>query len=94
MDVHIYYDEHLSDNLGLVPITGTCSAEKAFELVSEKLGDFGISYEKDIVSTMSDGAAVMQKFGRLSPAHQQLCYNHGLHLAVMKTFYKTGKFLG
>jgi len=87
MNIHIYYNTTDSDNLGLVPIEGSCTAEKTLELVDKKLNSFDVSFKQDIVSVMSDGAAVMQKFGKLSPAYQQLCYNHGLHLAVLKVLY-------
>jgi len=87
MDLQLYYDNKDSDNLGMVPVVGSCPAEKILELVKEKLKSFNIIFNEDIVSTMSDGAAVMQKFGRLSSQFHQLCYNHGLHLAVMKVFY-------
>jgi hypothetical protein len=40
-----------------------------------------------VVATTSNGAAVMEKFGSLSPTIQQLWYNHALHLAVTKVFY-------
>lgn len=36
----------------------------------------------------SDGASVMVKYGTLSPAHHQLCYNHAIHLAIMRIFYE------
>lgn len=87
MNLHLYYNNKVSDNLGMVPVVGSCPAEKALELVKEKLKSFNIIFNDDIVATMSDGAAVMQKFGRLSSQFHQLCYNHGLHLAVLKVFY-------
>ena len=87
MDVHIYYYNKDSDNLGLIPVIGSCPAEKNLELLTEKLKCFDIFFKNDIISSMSDGANVMQKFARLSPALQQFCYNHGLHLAVIKVFY-------
>ena len=40
-----------------------------------------------MVAMTNDGAAVMEKFGKLSPTIQQFCYNHALHLAVTKVFY-------
>src|ERR1043165_2322724 len=53
----------------------------------EKFKCFDISFKDDIICSMSDGATVMQKFAKLSPALQQFCYNHGLHLDVIKVFY-------
>jgi hypothetical protein len=80
-----------SYNLGLIPINESCPAEKNLELITVKLNSFNISLEKDIVAIMSDGTAIMEKFGGMSPAHQQLCYNHGLHLAVLKAIYTKKK---
>lgn len=88
LNIHIYYSSGDSENLGLVRIEGSCPAEKLIELVDEKLKSFGLDFNKDIVSTTSDGARVMVKFGRLSQPHQQLCYNHAIHLAVMSIFYQ------
>lgn len=91
MNIHIYYDDGQSDNLGLVRIQESCPAEKVYELVNAKLSDFNIKLQSDIVAITSDGASVMIKFGRLSPAHQQICYNHGIHLAVMEVMYQKRK---
>lgn len=91
MNVHIYYDDGESDNLGLVRIQGSCPSEKVYELLNAKLSDFNLSLQSDIVAITSDGASVMIKFGRLSPAHQQICYNHGIHLAVMEVMYQKRK---
>ena len=44
--------------------------------------DFGINLS-DIVASTTDAGAVMVKFGGLSEYIHQLCYNHGIHLAVL-----------
>jgi hypothetical protein len=41
------------------------------------------------VATTSDGAIVIVKFGKLSPALQHLCYIHAIHLVVASVFYNT-----
>ena len=91
MNVNIYYEDGESDNLGLVRIQGSCPSEKVYELLNAKLSDFNLSLQSDIVAITSDGASVMIKFGRLSPAHHQICYNHGIHLAVMEVMYQKRK---
>ncbi len=75
-------------SLGMVPIRGSLPAEKAVELVSERLESFGISLSSDIVAATTDGAKVMVKFGRLIPSLHQLCFSHGYHLAVCDFLYK------
>ena len=87
IDVHMYYSSKESVNLGLIPIYGSCTSERTLELIDVKLNSFSLSLKQDVLAVMSDGASVMQKFGRLSPAYQQFCYNHGIHLAVLKILY-------
>jgi len=53
------------------------------------LESFHLKFEKYVIAVTSDGAAVMEKFGKLSPSIHQLCYNHAIHLAVLKVFYNT-----
>ncbi|KFM62351.1 hypothetical protein X975_12308, partial [Stegodyphus mimosarum] len=80
-----------SIDLGLVRIFGSCNAKKKKkkrELVEEHLESFGLSFKHDIVSNTGDGASVMIKFGKESPAFYQTCLAHALHLAVTKTVYK------
>ena len=87
IDVHMYYSSKESANLGLTPITGSCTSERTLELIDVKLNSFSLSLKQDVLAVMSDGASIMQKFGRPSPAYQQFCYNHGIHLAVLKILY-------
>ncbi|XP_074174497.1 uncharacterized protein LOC109443974 isoform X2 [Rhinolophus sinicus] len=86
MNVHVYCSE-TSMNLGLIRIHGNCPAEKALSLLQERLENFQLKLESDVVAITSEGAAAMEKFGKLSPTIQQFCYNHALHLAVTKVFY-------
>ena len=58
------------------------AAERVVDLVRQKLFEFGIDLNKHIVATVNDGASVMVKYGKLIEAEQQLCYAHGIHLAV------------
>ena len=49
----------------------------------------GLSPSKDIVAICTDGASVMRKVGGLLEAEQQLCYAHGIQLAVLDVLYKS-----
>jgi hypothetical protein len=71
-------------NLGLIRIHGSCTAEHCIELVLKQLKKF----ETDIIGITTDGASVMVKVGRLLPCYQQLCFAHGLQLAVIDVLYK------
>ena len=81
---------HLAEdfNLGLVPIAGSCDAQRTLELISGRLKIFNLNLETDIVAATNDGAAVMIKFGKLSCIINQLCYSHAIHLAVTDVLYK------
>lgn len=75
-------------NLGLVRIRGSLSSEKCLELVEKHLELFNLSMKTDIVSIMTDGATVMTKIGKISSTYQQLCFAHGIQLAVIGVLYK------
>ena len=57
-------------------------SEKAVEIVSEKLSEFKLEFNNDIVSTTTDGASVMVKFGHLINPLYHICYAHAIHLAI------------
>lgn len=82
---------HLSNrfwNLGLLRITGACTAEVCLQMIKCKLEEFGLDFTMDIFSLVTDGAAVMTKLGRISEKQQQLCMAHGIHLAVTDVLYR------
>lgn len=78
-------------NLGLIRIYGSCTAEHCIQLVSERLKKFGLNVETDIIDITTYGAPVMVKVGRLLPCYQQLCFAHGIQLAVVDVLYKKKK---
>ena len=63
-------------------------AEKAVEAVQNKLSEFGLEVEKHVVACVTDGACAMVKFGKIIDCDQQLCYAHGIHLAVCDVLYR------
>jgi hypothetical protein len=75
-------------NLGLKRISGSLPAEKAVAVVTEKLEEFGLSIVDHIVCSVTDGASVMVKFGKLIPTEHQTCYAHAIHLAVQDVVYE------
>ena len=74
-------------NLGLVRVEGRFPAEKCITALKTTLQDNSLNIDKDITSITTDGAAVMQKVGRLLPCNQQLCFAHVIHLAVINVLY-------
>lgn len=87
MNINIH-SENKVWNLGLIRMFGSVPATKCVEVVDTKLKEFGLSLKNDIVCITTDGAAVMKKVGTLISADQQLCFVHGIHLAVIKILYK------
>ena len=50
----------------------------AAEIVERRLDELNVSLEKHVVC-VTDGAAVLVKFGKFIPCEHQLCYAHGIH---------------
>lgn len=85
MNVNIHWNGKVR-NLGMISVYGSCPAETAKELYDKRLEYFGLdSY--DIVGSSTDGAAVMDKFGRLIPSIHVMCYAHAFHLAICDLLY-------
>lgn len=79
--------------LGLVEITGKADAVKIKNLVENKLSEFNIDIKNDVIASTHDGASIMNKYGNELGVLNQLCQNHALHLAVIKSFFqKTNDF--
>ena len=75
-------------NLGLGRIHGSFAAERCVDTISSKLHEFGLSLDKDIVAVTTDGCSMMVKVGSIIAPDQQLCYAHGIQLAVLDVLYK------
>jgi len=87
LNINVHYKEkHF--NLGLVRIHGSCTAEHCVNIVEERLKSFNLNIKDDIIGITTDGASMMVKVGKLMPCYQQLCYAHGVQLAVIDVLYK------
>ena len=88
MNINVHC-ENDAINLGLIRMFDSCGAEKILQLLKKQLADFGITnMQTSFVSIVSDGASVMKKLGKISQLEYQLCYAHGLHLAVCDVLYQ------
>ena len=85
INVHARDGEYWS--LGLLRVQGSMPADKCVALVEQKLGEFGLKLSTDIVCICTDGASVMKKVGKLMGVEQQLCYAHGVQLALLDVLY-------
>jgi len=88
MNINVHSDAGKFWSLGLVRVSGSMPAEKCVQLVEDKLKQHGLSLSRDIVCVTTDGASVMTKVGKLIPCYQQLCFAHGIQLAVLQVLYK------
>lgn len=89
VNIHAFHkDKPIFWNLGLVRIFGSLPAETCVTILAEKLSEYDLSLDKDVVSITTDGAKVMVKIGRLIKPDQQLCYAHGIQLAIIDVIYK------
>lgn len=86
MNLNVHTDKEFW-NLGLTRAKGTMPAEKCVELVNKKLNNHGLRMEEHIIAATTDGAKVMIKVGKLIESDQQLCFAHGIHLAVGDVLY-------
>ncbi|CAH0560586.1 unnamed protein product [Brassicogethes aeneus] len=88
LNVH-HQEKHF--NLGLIRIHGSGTAEHTISLIKNRLESFGLNSDTDIIGMTTDGASVMVKVGKLMSCYQQLCFAHGLQLAVVDILYKRNK---
>ena len=67
---------------GLIHVKGSMVTERADKLLKERLQEYALSLNDDIVSTITDGASIMIKFGReIEPLHFYRLA-HAIHLSV------------
>lgn len=59
--------------------------------MKDRLKSFGINLETEVIAMTTDGASVMVKIGKLVPCFKQLCFAHGIQLAVVHVIYKISK---
>lgn len=59
MNINVHADERKFWNLGTAAVVGRFTAEKAVEVVQNKLTEFDLSLEKHVVACVTDGASVM-----------------------------------
>ena len=74
-------------SLGLIRVKGSLRTERAIELVQERLHEYALSLNDDIVSTITDGASIMMKFGRETVPLHIFCLAHAIHLSVCDVLY-------
>ena len=84
IDRHCCVNIHESDGkhtaIGMIKVKGTFSAEKAAEILTDKIGEFDIQ-DSHLIANTTDGASVMKKMGRLLDRMHQLCHAHGKSMA-------------
>ena len=61
--------------------------ERAIELVQERLHEYALFLNDDIVANVTDGASIMKKFGRETEPLHFSCLAQGIHLSVCDVLY-------
>lgn len=56
-------------------------------MIEGRLQEFGLSFERHIVATISDGPNVMKRLVLESPVEGFFCWNHAIHLAVLDVIF-------
>lgn len=72
--------------MGLQQLTARGTSKN---IVNQKLLDLNIYIDFDVVASVHDGAAVMNKHEESISLISQLCYNHAIHLCVFDSFHKS-----
>lgn len=80
-------------NLGLVRILEKATSMHCLDILRNKLNDFNLSLDTDIICLTTDAASVMTALGRQAKTYHQLCLAHGIHLGIVDVLYKTDKTL-
>ena len=87
VNVHLKGGRHFG--IGMMRGRGKLDAPTIARLLRAKLVQFGITPDIHVVATTTDGATVMEAFGRqMAPIEHQLCYAHAIHLSVNDTVYE------
>lgn len=85
MNVNLHTADGTVFNLGLERVFGSADAAKCKSIIEKLLSRFGVTVN-NIVSTTTDGAAVIIKMGSLGHSHV-VCMAHGIHLAVCQEIF-------
>ena len=86
-NINVHMPDRTVHHLGLIRIKGSMTAEVCKEMVVQRTAQFGLDIQMDIICCTTDAASVMVKFGKLMDCEQQLCYAHGVNLAVCDVLY-------
>nr|CAI5846274.1 unnamed protein product [Callosobruchus analis]CAI5870182.1 unnamed protein product [Callosobruchus analis] len=87
LNINVHGEGNVFWNTGLMRIYGSMPAFKCVELLEKRLAEYNLSLRSDIVAITTDGASVMKSVGNLISPYQQLCFAHGIQLAVIDVLY-------
>ena len=89
----ILNNDNKTINLGLININFSLNAELLFNIIKNKLHQFSIDIEKDIIGIVTDGCPLMACISKYFQGPQILCFAHLLHFSVTKTFFSNYKII-
>ena len=85
LNVHHGRDEY--DCLGLSRCKGSLPAPKLTQLVVDHANKFNLDLSSDVVAVVTDGASIMDIFGKSIPSIHLKCQCHAANLAVRDILY-------
>ena len=92
-DFNVHFPRMEPKCIGMKRIHGSLDAVAAAEMTKQKLMEYGLNIETDIVANTTDGASVMVSMGEKLPTLHVLCMSHGIHLAVVAVLYTVSELL-
>lgn len=87
MNVNVHCDT-CAINLGLTRMKGSHPAKSCLGILKQRLQEFDLSLDADVLCIVTDGASVMKKMGTFTKTLHLLCLAHGENLAVQDVVYK------
>ena len=86
LNINAHHQSGFFDCLGLSRAHGSLPALKLKELVQNHLSVFNLDLQQ-IVCVTTDGASVMEAFGRMLPCLHLKCQDHAVNLSVCDVLY-------
>ena len=76
-------------SLGLIRVLGSMNTERLIQLAKEKLSEYKVSLDDEVVASVTDGAGIMMKFDRNTNPLHVACLPHAIHLVVCDVLYQS-----
>ena len=75
-------------NLGMIRIRLSQTPRTMLEVISDKILEFGLTLESDVVAIVSGSTPYLQELVGLAPCEHVICLSHTLHLCISDCLYR------